>query len=428
MGNWLPDFAQEFAPLMKRLLVLIFAALLTSTSIAQAEALPNTFTIKGAGFGHGVGLSQIGAKGQALEGKSAVEILNYYFPTSQVVPVSDTATIRVNLAHQVSNIKISLSKNLLNNQWALTAGETGTPLSGSTPITFSLLGQQITAGNYGVADYWTLRWNESTTTVVVPNDSTSTTLAHGYIQVKPVLVKGIGYRIEVTNTLNLRDHYLWGVSEVSSSWPAAAMQAQAIASRTYALSRMGSIRKECDCNIYNHKYDQVYAGYSKENEPKYGALWKAAVSATNVDTSTALAITYKGKPINVFFSSSSGGATATAKDVWGTDYPYLVSVPDPWSLDAKLNPKYNAWSVTVTQKAMAAAFGLPDVARYVVTARTSTSAVLTLTATSSKGVTARLAVGLFKTRLKIPSSWFNLPTTVLIPTPPPITESSTPTS
>ena len=410
---------------MKRFLIVLTTALLTSTSLAHAEAVPSSFTIKGTGFGHGVGLSQIGAKGQALAGKSAVEILNYYFPTSQVIPVSDTATIRVNLAHQVSNIKISLTKNLLNNQWSLTAGDTGTPITGSSPLIFSMLGQQISAGNFGAADYWTLRWNESTTTVVVPTDATSTTISHGFLQLRPVLVKGIGYRIEVTNTLNLRDQYLWGVSEVPSSWPAAAMQAQAIASRTYALSRMSAIRKECDCNIYNQKYDQVYAGFSKESEPKYGALWKAAVSATNVDTNTALAITYQGKPINVFFSSSSGGATATAKDVWGTDYPYLVSVPDPWSLDAKLNPKYNAWSRTISQNAMANAFGLPDVARYVVTARSSTAAVLSLTATSSRGVKAKLAVGLFKSRLKIPSSWFDLPTTVVIPQQ---TESSTATN
>lgn len=413
---------------MKRLFTLAILVLFATPLVAQATAVPATFTVKGAGFGHGVGLSQIGAKGQALEGKSAIQILNYYFPTSQVIPVVDTQTIRVNIAHQVAAIKISLTKNKSNNQWTLSAGETGTVATDSKPIYFSILGKQIAAGNLGIADYWTLRWNESTTTVVVPSESSTSTLAHGYLQLKPILAPGLGYRIEVTNTLNLRDHYLWGISEVSSSWPAAAMQAQAIASRTYALSRMRNIRKECDCNLYNHKYDQVYAGYSKEGEPRFGQLWKAAVSATNVDTTTALAITYQGKPINVFFSSSTGGATATSKDVWGTDYPYLVSVPDPWSLDGKLNPKYNAWSITVSQEKIAKAFGLPDVLRYAVTSRTKTSAALTVTATSSAGVKARLTVSEFKTRLKIPSSWFALPATAVVPTPSPIpapTESAT---
>ena len=66
---------------MKRVLALLLAitfTLLTSMSAASA-LVPKSFTFTGSGFGHGVGLSQYGAKGQALEGKSAVEILNYYF-------------------------------------------------------------------------------------------------------------------------------------------------------------------------------------------------------------------------------------------------------------------------------------------------------------------------------------------------------------
>ena len=111
--------------------------------------------------------------------------------------------------------------------------------------------------------------------------------------------------------------------------------------------------------------------------------------------------------------------TATAKDVWGTDYPYLVSVPDPWSLDKKLNPKYNAWSVTVSQRAMAQVFKLPDVQRFFVSSRTPTSAALTVTGISSAGVRSRLTVSQFKVPLKIPSSWFNLPATAIFPTPSP---------
>ena len=103
---------------------------------------------------------------------------------------------------------------------------------------------------------------------------------------------------------------------MSSSWPDAALASQVIASRTYGLSRMGSLRKECDCNIYNSKYDQNFVGFSKESEAKYGAMWKAAVDATSGQI-----ITYQGNPINVYFSSSSGGVTQKASDVWGTDFP-----------------------------------------------------------------------------------------------------------
>ena len=389
---------------MKRIFALL--VLLTIASVAPAAAVPSTFTIKGSGYGHGVGLSQIGAKGQALEGKSAAQILNYYFPSAQVTPVSDSQTIRVNVGHQLTTIKVS-------GNFRLYASESDSVYqSVSRAQTFAIVGNQIGAGDYGAADSWTIRWNDGSS-VSVPG----VTMHYGYLQIKPIYVKGKGLLIEATNTLSLHDQYLWGVSEVPSYWPAAALQAQVIASRTYALSRMGSIRPDCDCNIYSSKYDQVYIGYAKESEPKYGSLWTSAVMATDIDSSHALAITYNGQPINVYFFSSSGGATQLSKDVWGTAYPYLVSVPDPWSLDKSLNPGYANWSRVVKQADIAAAFSLPNVVRYVVTGRTLTGSALAVTAYSSAGASAKISVSAFKSKLKLPSSWFDLPASVQVPLP-----------
>ena len=72
---------------MKKLLVilLLFA---TSTS-AQAAGVPERFYVNGSGFGHGVGLSQIGAKGLALEGKSSSDIINYFFPGTTITANPD---------------------------------------------------------------------------------------------------------------------------------------------------------------------------------------------------------------------------------------------------------------------------------------------------------------------------------------------------
>jgi SpoIID/LytB domain protein len=214
--------------------------------------------------------------------------------------------------------------------------------------------------------------------------------------------------------MRLHDEYLYGISEVPSIWPAAALQSQVIVSRTYALSRMGVIKKDCDCNLYSSKYDQVYDGYAKELLPKYGALWHQAVDATAVDSSTGLAITFNNAPINVYFSASTGGQTQRAVDVWGTDIPYLTSVPDPWSLDPKLNPKYAKWTRVVSQDVMAKAFNLPDVKRYVIDSRTKTGSVLKLTAYSSTGQKSTLPVGTFKVAVKLPSSWFAMPPTITL--------------
>jgi SpoIID/LytB domain protein len=213
--------------------------------------------------------------------------------------------------------------------------------------------------------------------------------------------------MEITDTLAVHDQYLYGVAEVSSAWPEAAMESQIIASRTYALARLGPPRKACDCQVYSDKYDQVYNGYVKESEPKYGALWKAAVDSTTIDSTHALAIYYNNQPINVFFSSSSGGVTARSQDVWGTSFPYLQSVSDPWSIDPTLNPNYAHWQRTVTQQAMASAFALADVVRVVVSTRSPTGAVVAVTGYSSTGAKKKLAVSDFKTLVHLPSSWFD---------------------
>ena len=48
-------------------------------SLVAAAAYPN-FVFSGAGYGHGIGLSQYGAKGYAERGKSGAWIVRHYFP------------------------------------------------------------------------------------------------------------------------------------------------------------------------------------------------------------------------------------------------------------------------------------------------------------------------------------------------------------
>jgi len=36
-------------------------------------------------------------------------------------------------------------------------------------------------------------------------------------------------------------------------------------------------------------------------------------------------LTYNGKPISAVYSHSNGGRTRSSKEVWGTEYPYLIS-------------------------------------------------------------------------------------------------------
>jgi len=389
---------------MRKFLFLLVIGALFSSSQAYA-AVPKSFTFVGAGYGHGVGLSQYGAKGQALEGKSATEILNYYFPDAQVTAVEDTSTISVNIAHQVPNLSITI-----NNEDTFTVVNEGLVETSSTPggsLDFSIAGNLI-SGASGSGKNWTIRWNNPNSLLTLNYGTTKFLVNHGYIQLRAVKAPVVGYRIEATNLLRLHDEYLYGIAEVPSSWPAASLQSQVIASRTYALMRMNSIKKACDCHVYNSKYDQAFVGFSKEGEPKYGQLWKAAVDATAVDPGHGLAITVDGLPVSVFFSSSTGGMTQRAIDVWGTEIPHLISVPDPWSIDPAINKNYASWTKKVTQKVMAKAFGLPDIQRYEIISRTATNSVLFIKGFSSAGKSKVLSVGVFKTAVKLPSSWFDL--------------------
>jgi SpoIID/LytB domain protein len=231
----------------------------------------------------------------------------------------------------------------------------------------------------------------------------STKYKYGYITLK--VVKGA---LEVTNTLALRDEYLWGISEVSSSWPASMLEAQAIASRSFALSKLGVIRPSCDCQVYSHISDQNFVGYSKESEPKFGRLWKEAVSRTIVDTSTSLVVLSNGKPAQTYFFSSSGGATQTTSDAWGGATAYTQSVPDSASVDVKLNPRFASWKASSTQALVAKAFLLPNVVSLEILSRNEAGAVTFIAATSAEGVTKKIRGDTFRSRAKLPSPWFAL--------------------
>lgn len=102
---------REFKSLVY-LITLLFVTSILITTPTFAEETPATFTFNGSGYGHGVGMSQIGARGQALEGKSAIEILNYYYPGTAVTSQSDTQTIRVNIGHLQSTSEFALLKEV----------------------------------------------------------------------------------------------------------------------------------------------------------------------------------------------------------------------------------------------------------------------------------------------------------------------------
>ena len=395
-------FKNYFAILSATLIIAIAATISFPTPAEAESTTPATFNFAGAGYGHGVGMSQIGAKARAVAGESATAILKYYYRNIEVLPVIDTATIRVNIGHSLKSANFVTTSSGTSLQ--LFNGENLVATIGNKKsLSLSLATDQKNIQGFS-ASLLTLRWSGGVTPVVTFTGGGSTDkYRYGEIQIR--VVKGA---LEVTNSLALHDEYLLGISEVASNWPAAVLEAQTIAARSYALSKMGNIKASCDCHLYAHIADQNFVGYAKESEAKIGKLWRAAVLRTNIDSSTGLAILSAGKPVQAYYFSSSGGATQTTADAWGGYTAYTQSVPDSASVDVALNPRFASWKASSTQALVAAAFGLPNVTELEIMSRNSAGAVTWIKGTSSEGVSQVLRGDTFRSRAKLPSPWFLL--------------------
>lgn len=392
-------------------------------SAANAETVPATFAFQGSGYGHGVGMSQIGARAKALAGESATAILQYYYTGTIVETVTDTQILRISLGNLLTSAKLrsdSKGAELQLFSGDLGETETATPLltfpsktSLNLNLSDGLIAISTTRGSntkaISTGSSFTLRWSGTRYQSGVPTVISLTTngatkkYRHGQISLKVIRDKTLGKRLAIINSVRLQDEYLWGIGEVPSSWPTQALEAQAIASRTYAYAKSTKIRSACDCHLYATISDQTFAGYSKESEPRFGEIWKAAVNRT-----AGSIITYEGRPITAYFSSSSGGTTETSEHAWGTETPYTVSVPDSASVDVALNPRFASWTREIPQAVVAQAFVLPDVISLTVLSNNPAGSVALIQAISSDGSFAVLRGETFRSRSKLPSAWFSL--------------------
>ena len=408
--------------IFKPLLLAISVALILPSQ-SSAIDIPVSFQVQGAGYGHGVGMSQIGARAKAIAGETATAIISYYYKDVAIEPLDDSKILRVNIGHLLTSAKMATATQDATMQ--IFSGDIGdaqdvVPLAVvpvKSSLNFSILGStvlpSIVTGKKTVSiprnRIFTVRWTGTRYlpgvdgVISLSHTTTTKKYRYGQMQFRAVKAATLGYRIEVTNSVRLSDEYLWGISEVPSSWPEAALQAQAIASRTYAMSKAGIYRSACDCDLYGEISDQSFLGYAKEIEKGWGQFWKAAVTNT-----AGLTITQVGKPITAYFGSSTGGLTETAVNAWGTEKAFTQTVADVSSLDPVLNPRFYRWDREITQASVAAAFLLPDVVTLEIVMKNATGTVATIKATSSTGIQKSLRGETFRSRTKIPSAYFDL--------------------
>ncbi len=408
---------------MSKALIAILVFAISIPFPVNATEAPATFEITGSGYGHGVGLSQIGARSMALQGDTATTILNYYYKDVAIQAADDSKILRVNVGHLLSTARISTATpDALLHIYVGDIADTqdAVPLAVvpvKSALNFSVLGStvvpSVVTGKQVMSlprnRIFTVRWSGTRylagaeAVVSLRQSNTTARYRHGQMQFRAVKASTLGYRLEITNSVRLADEYLWGVSEVPSSWPAAALEAQAIASRTYAISKAGIYRSACDCDLYGEISDQKFLGYAKEMEKGWGKFWKAAVTNT-----AGLTLTQNNLPISAYFSSSTGGLTETALNAWGSERSYTQIVADPGSQDPKLNPNFYTWKRSVTQASVALAFALPDVVSLEVLSKNESGTVAMIRATSSTGVQKSLRGETFRSRTRIPSAYFDL--------------------
>jgi stage II sporulation protein D len=350
--------------------------------------------IDGRGFGHGIGLSQDGARGFAAHGFDYTRILRHYYRGTALGRVNPHRTVRVQL-------------------------------QGGGPASFS-----------GAVDVGGVRLRPSQT-------YTAVAIAGGRLEVRaggravarggsPLRVTGRGvmtfngsrYRgafelsnagggVQLVNALPLED-YVRGVvsAESPSTFPLEALKAQAVAARGYAIttSHGGTFDQ------YPDTRSQVYRGVAAETKRT-----DAAVRATR-----GLVVTWHGRAVTTYFFSTSGGHTENVEDSFvGADpKPWLKGVSDPYERGAPLHTWHRG---PFAPSQLGAKFGdwvHGTFERIVVTQRGSSPRIVHAVVVGSQG-RSRVTGPDIKARLGLPDTWvhFVVMRSEASPAGPPLTAS-----
>ncbi len=344
------------------------------------------FVLTGHGWGHGIGMSQYGAYGYAQKGYTFDQIVEHYYPGTDLTTTT-VKNIRVLLGQGPSFTVSSTAP------WKLRDGTE--PAITLEPGTVTLNPElKLKLPGEAKAEKFVGPLTFSVAPKAAP-------LVFKKRYRGSFIVSSDGKTLTLVNALPF-DQYLYGVvpSEMPFDWLPQALEAQAVAARSYALA----VRKTGPFDVYPDTRSQVYGGVSSE---------KASTNAA-VDATAGKVLTYGGKPAITYFFSTSGGRTAAIADVWNSaPVPYLVSVPDPYD---SISP-YHDWgpttlSATQLAKALKARGRLLDVQMTVSPSErvTDTTTIGDKGQSTMTGTDVRAALGLR-------STWFRIGVLALDPLP-----------
>lgn len=324
----------------KKVLALSMAAIVAFSGYAQpAEAASPNITFSGKGNGHGVGMSQWGAKGMADKKQPFDVILKHYY-TGVKIETKDTdkQKVRVAIGKAVTKAPISATTNYSIRD---SKGKTLVSLKAGDIATI-----YFAKGKYQI---YSAAHKKTFTSA---NDIFIVPLKNGAVRYKNLRYDGqlhlyqVGGKMYVVNHVLMED-YVAGVLpyEMYASWPAEALKAQSVAARTYSMKRVGS---KGNWDMDDTITYQVYRGKS-EHEKRMKQL-------TNETKGQVL--TYGGKYIDALFYASSGGHTVSAQYVWRNAVPYLRGKSDPYDASSITQ---KSWTHSISKKQLGNAYGIGPV-------------------------------------------------------------------
>ena len=356
-------------------------------------------TFYGGGYGHGIGMSQYGAQGQALAGRDYETIVEHYYTGASLTDLvsavgSETSPLLeyeealwvgiatnetsiefkavdggLSICHEGGDCPISPSPQ---------AGETWkVVVTGAGECVFEHGGSQQGATGSCRADIALDGGRvEFPSIPKAIKDQVNMTVGHGTMRVRPVGGSANADELHVAFSMDLED-YIAGIAEVPSSWHSDALMAQAVAARSFAAAKVHERETgtrsgadadpaltqdwldRCFCHLRTTVSDQAYGGWAMSQI----SSWATAVSDTASEVLTHPSSGYTDKGVvEAFYSSSTSGVTETNVGGFGSccQFPYLVSVDDHWGVEPPAGNPFATWSKTVSESAVISALADAD--------------------------------------------------------------------
>lgn len=301
------------------------AAALCAAAPATSHA-ESRFVIKGAGWGHGIGMSQFGAHGFAKNGWTHDRILGHYYTATELGKVSPSPTVRVLLQQGRSTVRFSGAVAAGSRKLSAKRAYSARARAGRVQLRSSS-GKSL--GTYDAPLRLAAPGGGLLRLAGSAQNGTSGGAYRGALELRPA-----GRGLNAINAVDMED-YLRGVisAESPASWPLEMLKAQAVAARSYALT---TTKGGDGFDQYADVRSQMYRGVAAEFPSTDQAVRETAGQI----------VTHGGQAVTTFFFSTSGGKTENIENsfIGAVPRPWLKGVDDPFD---DLSPKHR-WRVQMT--------------------------------------------------------------------------------